>query len=164
MGRKSKNPAEKMDRYRIRWNDVVYEPGEIRVVAYDAKGDKIGEDVRRTAGEAKKLTLKADRNVIWADGEDLVFVTVSLEDADGNLVPTATDNIKISIDGAGEFEGVCNGDATSLQSLRQPEMQLFGGQMVAVVRASRSEGSILVIARDDSRGLRGSVTIATEKR
>jgi beta-galactosidase len=87
-GRIRKNPAERLDRYRLRWNNVKYEAGEIRVVAYDAQGNKIGEDSRRTAGKPTAIVAQADRKSYRADGEDLVFVTIGVADSKGVAVPT----------------------------------------------------------------------------
>ena len=152
-GRIRKNPASKMDRYRLRWNDVRYEPGEIRVVAYDDKGQKAGEEVVRTAGEPAKLQLKADREVICADGDDMAFVTVSLVDEQGTLVPDAADQLSFSVSGAGVFQAVCNGDATSLESFTQPTMRLFHGQLVVLVRSTNKPGDIVLTVTDKQRGL-----------
>lgn len=82
-------------RYRLMWNDVVYTPGELKVVAYDANGNKTDEKTVLTAGEAAALKLYADRTRLSADGDDLCFVTVSLVDKDGNEIPTADDGIYI---------------------------------------------------------------------
>lgn len=140
-GRIRKNPAERLDRYRLRWNDVKYEPGELRVVAYDASGRKIGEDVRRTAAQPAVITATADRKDYAADGEDLIFVTVGVADAAGVPVPTCSDELTFEVSGAATFEATCNGDATSLLSFKEPRMALFGGQLVVVLRTTPSAGT-----------------------
>ena len=159
-GKISKNPAERLDRYRLRWNDVRYEPGEIRVVVYDADGNPAGEQTVKTAGAPARLQLKAwtanqpitAPNAInaslKADGDDLAFITVSLTDAEGNLIPDASDQLRFEVSGAGTFEAVCNGDATSLESFKAPTMRLFHGQLVLVVQAAKSKGGITIRVSD----------------
>ena len=131
----------RLDRYRLRWNDVKYEPGELKVIVYDADGNAAGEKVLRTAGKAAKLQLDVwtqhDAPFLKADGDDLAFVTVSLTDAKGTLVPDADDQLTFEVTGAGKFEAVCNGDATSLEPFTKPTMKLFKGQLVVVVRSGK---------------------------
>jgi len=147
-GRIRKNPKSRLDRYRLRWNDVKYEPGEIRVVAYDAEGNRIGEAVRRTAGKAAMLVAKADGDSYRANGEDLVFVTVSVADKKGTEVPTCNDELAFTVKGAATFEAVCNGDATSLQSFKEPHMQLFNGQLVVILRTTKNAGKATLTITD----------------
>ena len=132
-GRIVKNPATRLDRYRLRWNNVKYEPGEIKVVAYDYDGTPKGEKIIRTAGAPARIVLKADRNSISSKGEDLSFVTVSVVDKDGNPCPTATNKMKFNVSGAAKFRAACNGDATSLVAFNSTEMPLFSGELVVVV-------------------------------
>ena len=147
-GRIRKNPKSRLDRYRLRWNDVKYEPGEIRVVAYDAEGNRIGEAVRRTAGKATMLVAKVDGDSYRANGEDLIFVTVSVVDKKGTEVPTCNDELAFTVKGAATFEAVCNGDATSLQSFKEPHMQLFNGQLVVILRTTKNAGKATLTITD----------------
>ena len=137
-----------LDRYRIRWNDVVYEPGELKVVVFDDKGEKAGEQVVHTAGKAATLKMSADRQMLRADGEDLVYVTISLEDKNGIEIPDATDLIAVSVSGAGTFRGICNGDATSLESFTQPQMHLFSGKLVVTLQAANQPGVVTLTVKD----------------
>lgn len=162
-GRIRKNSASRLDRYRLRWNDVKYEPGEIKVVAYDELGNKIGEDIRRTAGEPVALKLEAeytDGKSLKADGEDLAFITVSMIDKDGNLCPTSTDNLTFEVSGEGKFEAACNGDATSLQPFTTPEMKLFSGQLVVIVRSTKTAGTITLKVTDRDRNISKELTLS----
>ena len=159
-GRITKNADSKFDRYRLRWNDVVYEPGELRVVVYDRRGKRVGQQVVRTAGEPASLLLEPDRTTLSATGDDLAYITVSLRDANGTLVPRADDEISVEVSGAGTFRGICNGDATSLESFVEPHMHLFSGQLVVVVQASEQPGDLTLTVR--GRGLESSVTLAVE--
>ena len=147
-GRIRKNPAERLDRYRLRWNDVKYEPGEIRVVTYDAQGNQIGEDVRQTAGKAVALQAQAEAADYQADGEDLIFVRVSAVDKQKRFVPNSQNNLSFSVSGEACFEAACNGDATSLQSFKQPEMKLFNGELVVVLRPTAKAGKATLTIKD----------------
>ena len=173
-GRISKRQDSRLDRYRLRWNDVTYQPGELRVVAYNFDGSVMGEQKVLTAGKPVALrmdvecpssdgaTFKADGATLKADGADLAFITVSLEDANGTFCPTLSDDITIEVTGEGVFEAACNGDATSLQSMRQPTMKLFSGKAVFVVRSTTQSGTIQVTATDKLRRLKRSISITTK--
>ncbi|MBR0049728.1 MAG: DUF4982 domain-containing protein [Prevotella sp.] len=165
------NPDNRLDRYRLRWNDVRYEPGELKVVVFDEAGKACGEEVIKTPGKPSRLQLD-----IWtqsseksqdpqsyklsADGNDLAFVTVSLTDADGNLIPTADDRLTFEVEGAGQFRAACNGDATSLEPFTLPAMRLFSGQLVVVVQAARQPGQLVLRVSDADRKLSAETTIA----
>jgi beta-galactosidase len=133
-----------MERFRLMWNDVVYQPGEIRVVAYDSDGNAAAEKVVRTAGKAAALKLTPDRHVLNADGEDLCFVNVSLVDKEGNPVPADSRLVKVKVSGAGAFKAIANGDPTCLESFQQPQMHLFSGQLTVLVQAGTQPGDISV--------------------
>ena len=147
-GRILKNPNTRLDRYRLRWNNVKYEPGEIKVVAYDYDGTAKGEKIIRTAGAPARIVLKADRNSISSKGEDLSFVTVSVVDKNGTSCPTATNNMKFNVSGAGKFRAACNGDATSLVAFNSTEMPLFSGELVVVVEGLRHGTAMLSVSAD----------------
>ena len=172
-GKISKNPAERLDRYRLRWNNVKYEPGEVKVVVYDANDNKVGEKTMRTAGKPAQLKLDVwtqhdspltshPSPLLNADGEDLAFVTVSLTDKQGTLIPDADDQLDFEVTGAGSFEAVCNGDATSLESFKQPTMKLFHGQLVVVVRSAQQAGKLTLTVKDKQRKLTKKVTLNIE--
>ena len=164
-GKISKNPAERLDRYRLRWNNVKYEPGEIKVVVYDAQGNKAGEQTVKTAGKPAALKLEAwtqNSPLLKPNGDDLAFITVSLTDADGTLIPQADDQLTFEVTGAGSFEAVCNGDATSLESFKAPTMKLFNGQLVVVVRSSKEAGTLTLKVTDEKLKLSKSIDIAVQ--
>ena len=162
-GRIFKNKDSRLDRYRLRWNNVVYEPGEIKVVAYDNNGRVVGEQTVRTAGKPARLSLEADRTTIAADGSDLAFITVSLRDADGTLIPAADNQLEFEVTGAGAFKAVCNGDATSLETFTTPTMRLFHGQLVLVVQASKLPGDIHVVVKDQKKEVMAAEATITTK-
>ena len=144
-GKISKNPkldgkdGPAFDRYRLRWNDVKYEPGEIRVVVYDKEGNRVGEESVKTAGAPDHIVLEADKTKLNADGEDMAFITVKVVDKDGNLCPDADNQIQVSVSGAAQFKGICNGDATSLEVFTKPTMKVFHG-MLSVGIISKEKG------------------------
>ena len=161
-GKVTKNPAERLDRYRLRWNNVKYEPGELKVVVYDANGNQAGEQIVKTAGKPAELRLEAwtAGESLKADGDDLAFVTVSLTDEAGTLIPQADDQLTFEVSGAGQFEAVCNGDATSLESFKQPTMKLFSGQLVVIVRSAKEPGTLTLKVEDAKRKLSKTIEIA----
>ena len=162
-GRITKNPAERLDRYRLRWNNVKYEPGEVKVVVYDADGNAAGEQIIRTAG--KPADLKLD---VWTEHMGTVpvcsfaFVTVSLTDAEGTLIPQADDQLTFEVTGAGQFQAVCNGDATSLESFTQPTMKLFNGKLVVVVRSGKEPGILTLKVTDEKQKLTKTIDIQVD--
>ena len=133
-----------MKRFRLMWNDVVYQPGEIRVVAYDTDGKAVAEKVVRTAGKAASIRLTPDRNTLKADGEDLCYLNVSLVDKNGNPVPVDNRLVKVKVSGAGSFKAIANGDPTCLESFQEPQMHLFSGQLTALIQAGTEPGDIVV--------------------
>ena len=142
-------------RYRLMWNDVVYQKGEIRVVAYDAKGNVAASEYVRTAGKPYALRLECDRSSIARDGEDLAYVTVSVTDKDGNTVPTDTREVLASVSGAGEFRAIANGDPCSLELFHLPHMHLFAGKLTVIVRSkANADGPILL--KVNAKGLRSA--------
>jgi len=162
-GRVTKNPAERLDRYRLRWNNVVYKPGEVKVVVYDTQGNKAGEQTIRTAGKPSAIACDVwtqhDAPCLNADGDDLAFVTVSLTDKNGIMIPEADDQLTFEVTGAGTFEAVCNGDATSLEPFKEPTMKLFKGQLVVIVRGAKQPGTAILKVTDKSRKLSKTIEI-----
>lgn len=142
-------------RYRLMWNDVVYQKGELRVVAYDAEGNVAASESVRTAGKPYALHLECDRSSIARDGEDLAYVTVSVTDKDGNTVPTDTREVLASVSGAGEFRAIANGDPCSLEMFHRPHMHLFAGKLTVIVRSkANADGPILL--KVNAKGLRSA--------
>ncbi|MDF7813060.1 beta-galactosidase GalB [Hymenobacter sp. YC55] len=156
MGRQTKSPsASPQTRYRLMWNDVKYEPGTIKVVAYDAQGKEAATEEVRTAGKPDHIKLVADRTTLTANGQDLAYVTARVEDAQGNLCPTATNQLQFAVSGAGRFRAVANGDATSLELFHMPTMKAFQGMLVAVVETTDKAGDVQL--KVSSKGLKSGV-------
>ena len=165
-GRIKKNPKERLDRYRLRWNNVKYEPGEVKVVVYDTNGSVAGEKVMKTAGKPANLKTEVwtqnAMSSLKADGNDLAYVTVNLVDKNGTLVPDATDQLSFEVSGAGTFKAVCNGDATSLEVFTEPTMKLFAGQLVVVCQAGKEKGQLTLTVKDKQRKLTRKISIPVE--
>ena len=162
-GRQTKGPSDRpQTRYRLMWNDVKYAPGDIKVVAYDAQGKAVAEETVRTAGKPDHIRLVADRTTLAADGQDLAYVTARVEDAQGNLCPTAATELKFAVSGAGTFRAVGNGDPTNLESFQKPQMQAFSGQVMAIVQAGDKAGALRL--KVTGAGLKGgSLELKTTK-
>ena len=134
-------------RYRLMWMDVPYEPGEVKVVAYDASGKIAEEKVVRTAGKPHHLEVVADRLQLTADGKDLAYITVRVVDKDGNLCPSDSRLVNFTVKGAGHYRAAANGDATSLDLFHLPKMPAFSGQLTAIVQTAEQPGEIVFEAK-----------------
>ena len=144
-GRKKKGLYE----YRLRWDYVNYEPGEVSVVAYK-NGKEWARASVRTAQAAAALEASADRASIATDGRDLSFISVRVVDANGVPVPRASDQVRFTVEGPGELVATDNGDPTSFESFQSPQRKAFNGQVLAIVRARPGQrGAITVRAAAD---------------
>ena len=132
-GRLAKDKTTRLDRYRLRWRDVKYEPGELKVVAYDEQGNVAAEQIVKTAGTPHHIKWELDRND-YKGNDDIAFITLSLVDEDGTLIPNADNAIKVTALENCEIVGLCNGDATSLESFKGNQMKLFHGQLVIAAK------------------------------
>lgn len=141
-GKREKNDSTLQSRYRLMWNDVVYEPGEITVVAYDSDGQPRDRRTVRTAGKPHHLVLSANVDTLAAGGDDLAYITVQVADKDGNLVPGDSRRVSFATTGAGTFEATANGDPTCLLPFHEPRMDLFSGAATAIVRSADSPGTL----------------------
>jgi beta-galactosidase len=145
LGRKKKAQFE----YRLRWDDVVYEPGELRVVAY-INGKQWATDSVKTAGAASRLLLAPDRSTIANDGKDLSFITLKVADQNSQIVPRSMNLIQFDISGPGEIVAVDNGDPTDMTAFPSKSRKAFNGLALVIVRARRGEsGQIIVAARSE---------------
>ncbi|WP_298505694.1 glycoside hydrolase family 2 TIM barrel-domain containing protein [uncultured Maribacter sp.] len=147
-------------KYRLSWN-VPYTEGELKVIAYE-KGRKVATDIVKTAGAPNKINLKADRQKITANGEDLSFITVSITDKDGNLCPRANNLVEFKVTGEGSIAAVGNGDQTSLASFQANNRKAFNGLCLLVIKSNENSGKIHIEAT--SKGLNlAKITITSEK-
>ena len=148
----SQRTFKRQRRYRLMWMNTKYEPGTLKVVAYDAQGHVAATREMHTAGVPYAIRLEADRTSLTADGKDLSFVTVSVVDKDGNLCPLADNEIKYTVTGAGHYKAGTNGNPASLESLQRPQMKVFSGQMSAIISTTERPGTITVKA--SAKGLK----------
>ena len=146
---------KRQQRYRLMWMDTKYEPGTVKVVAYDKDGNAVATQEMHTAGKPHHIELVADRPVIKADGKDLSFVTVRIVDKDGNLCPNAQNLVSFRVKGKGSYRAGANGDPTSLEQFHKPQMHVFNGMMTAVVQSSEESGEIILEAK--AKGLSKAV-------
>lgn len=150
LGRKKKGPFE----YRLRWDDVIYQPGVLKVIAYK-NGEKWAEDEMRTTGKAVQLSATADRSAIKADGSDLSYITIKIEDKDRLTVPRTSNLVNFTIEGPGKIVAVDNGDPTSHDPFQASYRKAFNGLCLVIVKAEKgSAGSFTVKA--SSKGLKGA--------
>ena len=134
------------DLYRLKWEDVVYQPGSIKAVGYAKDGNEVTAKEIKTSGEPSKIKLSAERSEIKAGGEDYLFVTVTTTDENGNYCPTADNKITFNIEGAGKIRAVGNGDPTSIESYQGNERSLFSGKCLVIIEPTQKTGSIKLTA------------------
>jgi len=137
---------DRQKRYRLMWMDTVYEPGTVKVVAYDKDGNAVAEEEIHTAGKPHRIELSADRTRLSADGKDLSFINVRVVDRNGNLCPDASHKIKFNIRGAGTYRASANGDPINLELFHLPQMSLFKGQLTSIVQTTEQPGVIFLEA------------------
>lgn len=160
-GKQTKNDSSVQSRYRLMWMDAIYEPGEVKVVAYDALGKAVEERTIRTAGNPHHIELIADRTQLSADGKDLVYINVRVVDKDGNLCPNDQRLVKFSVTGDGKYRASANGDPTSLDLFHLPQMPLFNGQLTSIVQAGEEAGELVFEAQ--AKGLKSAkITIKVD--
>ena len=142
-GRQTKHKNGTVEnRYRLMWHDAVYQPGEVRVVAYDEQGNPVAEKTVRTAGKPHHIELVTDRSSLLADGKDLAYVTLRIVDKDGNLCPNDGRLVSFKVKGAGKYRASANGDPTCLDLFHKPEMHAFGGMLTVIVQSGEKTGEI----------------------
>ena len=154
LGRRKKGEYQ----YRLRWDDVVYQPGELRVVAYK-NGKQWATDMVKTTGAATQLQLSADRSAIANDGNDLSFITVKVADADGLMVPRSHPPLSFTVEGAGEIVATDNGDATDLTAFSSHSRRAFNGLALVIVRAKKGAHGPIVVRASSDELKSGAVTI-----
>ncbi|XPS94532.1 Beta-galactosidase [Ascochyta lentis] len=154
LGRKKKGQYE----YRLRWNDVIYEPGEVHVVAY-RNGTEWARDTVRTTGAVAGFRLKTDRIEIAADGEDLSFITLEVVDANGDVVHNADSATTFSVSGPGEIIATDNGNPADLTPFPSLERKAFSGLALAIVKARKGESGAITVTASGNGVSAGSVTV-----
>lgn len=154
LGRKKKGKYE----YRLRWDDVRYTPGTLKVITYK-NGKKWAEDEVKTTGEASRLNLSADRTTINSDGKDLAFITVRVTDKDGNTVPNAKFPLRFSIEGNGEIVATDNGDAANMTSFSSASREAFNGLCLVIIRAKNNHAGKITLKADGDGLVSSNITL-----
>jgi beta-galactosidase len=149
-GRQKKAPYA----YRLRWDAVTYEPGEITVVAYK-DGKAWAKETVKTAGPPAALQAQADRTALASDGRDLAFIAVRIVDKDGRPAPRAQDHVRFTVEGPADLVATDNGDATSFASFQAPDKAAFNGLVLGIVRPRAGAGGTITV-RADGAGLKGA--------
>jgi beta-galactosidase len=157
LGRKKRGPRD----YRLRWDEVVYQPGTLHAVVWK-NGKPWAEDTVQTSGPAARLALSSDRTDLQADGKDLAFVTVAIVDKAGRPVPRTSNPVQFTVTGPADLVATDNGDATSHVSFQSPLRAAFNGLALAIVRTRQGEGGPIVVTAA-SDGLAGAkVTLGSK--
>ena len=133
-------------RYRLMWEDVDFEPGELKVVAFD-DGRSVDSAFVRTSGKPHHLLLETSRTSLAADGKDLAYVMVSVVDRDGNLCPMDSPLLRFKVRGAGRFRAAANGDPTCLDIFHEPQMHAFNGKLTVIVQSGEKPGRLRLRVR-----------------
>ena len=147
MGVRQKDPSNLYTKYRLVWNEVPYEPGELKVVALDANNKPLKETIVRTAGKPARIIMSADRQVVSYSEKELAFVTVSVVDAKGVVCPQAANKIAMNVVGAGKLKAADNGDATCLESFVSPIRSAFNGKCMAIIQSTSTKGAMKLVAQ-----------------
>jgi beta-galactosidase len=155
LGRKTRGARE----YRLRWDDVVYEPGELKVIAYKDH-HSWAQDAVKTTGPAARLILKSDQPTLRADQQDLAFITVTIADTEGLLVPRSKNRLAFEVTGPGEIVGLDNGDATSFEPFQGKEHSAFNGLCLVVIRSTGQSGDITLKANSPTLNS-GALTLSS---
>lgn len=147
-------------KYRLMWQ-VPYQQGTLTAVAFKG-GKPVARSEVKTAGTAARIVLKPDRTAIRADGDDLSFVTVRIEDKDGNLAPVADNLVKFRVTGAGEIAAVDNGNAASVESFRASERRAFNGLALLIVRSKAGGPGEIAIEATGEGLAQGRATVSAK--
>jgi beta-galactosidase len=158
LGKKTKRPGQD---FRLVWDDVIYQPGELKAVAYK-DGKEWATDVVKTTGPAAKLALQADRPAIKANGADLSFITLRIADAAGLTVPRTHNLVKFSVTGPGEIVATDNGNPISFESFQSLERKAFNGLALVIVRAKPGQSGTFTV-KAESEGLTPATAVIQAK-
>ena len=135
LGRKKKGPNE----YRIIWDDVVYQPGELKVVAYK-DGKQWAKDDRSTTGVAAKLITSSES--FGTKGSELIYVTIAVSDEKGRTVPRSHPTLNFTVTGDAELLAAGNGDATSHVTMHQAKSMPAYNGLCQVILRRKGNGSV----------------------
>ena len=156
LGRRRPDPTDREKCMPV-WH-LPFRPGELIAKGYDEQGKTLCEDRRMTPGETERLSLTCEENLLYADGWDLAFVTVTAEDQQGNPVRNARNRIKITVTGGGNLIGTDNGDSTDPDGYKSDCRRLFSGKLLLIIRSNGRKEDVTVQV-SGSNGLQGVLVI-----
>jgi len=159
-GRRRKDPSAgtktgyygALPRYRLMWDDVVYQPAEVKVVAYGKDGSKLGEETLRTAGPAAKVVLTPESDTLPEGGKELVFVKVTLADANGTPIPRDNRRVSFKVEGPGEIVAVGNSNPRGLDSFKDTASHPLCNGRAGLVMRRTGKGDVTLTAAADGLG------------
>lgn len=134
------------NRFLFTFKDIKWQPGTISAVGYDAKGKKISEDSRQTAGQPAAIRLTAHTGPLGfrADGSDVALVDVEVVDANGRRCPTALNLLAFSLSGPAEWRGgIAQGPNNFILSKMLP---VENGVNRVLIRSTPTAGKIVLFA------------------
>ncbi|TRZ42039.1 beta-galactosidase GalB [Robertkochia solimangrovi] len=140
LGKRSRKPFQ----YRLRWDNVVYEPGILRAVSYK-NGEQWAETTIATTGKSSGIKTTVDRDHIAADGVDIAFIEVRITDTEGRTVPDASDLLTFTLQGPGSIVATDNGDPTDMTSFRDTKRKAFNGKALVIVKFDKDASGPLKI-------------------
>ncbi|WP_202552107.1 beta-galactosidase GalB [Ginsengibacter hankyongi] len=145
-GKKTFDKNSLLDSYRLRWENTIYQPGELKVVAYEKNGKVAETKVIKTAGSPSTIELKSNTTQLSANGEDLAFITVSIKDIYGNLCPLADNVVHFKVTGEGKLRAVGNGNSASLEPFEADYRKAFYGKCMAIIQSGHQTGKVTIEA------------------
>lgn len=150
LGKKSKKPNSKKstDRFRLMWPEVIYQPGELKAVAYK-EGQIIGESKMNTAGKPEKVNISIDRKTIRSGGDDLAYIAIEALDKNGNPCPLADNQLLLELKGQGFIAGVGNGNPQSFEPFQGNRIRLFNGKALVIVGSGSEKGKVDLQVKSD---------------
>lgn len=162
MGKQKKTLENKRTRYRMMWNDVSYAPGELKAVAYDESGKAVAEKIVKTAGEPARVKLIPETDKIKADGKDLCYIRVQIQDKDGNVCPRAENIVFFDVSGNGRLRATCNGNPVDLTAFSSDNMRAFSGELLLIVDSPSAKKGEITVSATSGRIKPDSVKIFAE--
>ena len=151
-----------LPRYRLMWNEVVYQPGEVKVVAYGTDGETLGTEVLRTAGAAERVVLTPESSELPAEKDELVFVKVTLADRDGNAVPRDNRRVSFRVEGPAKIVSVGNSNPRGRESFKATDSHLLHNGRAGLALTRTGPGKVSLVAEAD--GLRAACATFEDKR
>ena len=125
----------------LKWR-VPYRAGTLRAESYDESGRLIATDEKPSFSDTARINISADKRALLANGEDMIFVTLTALDKDGRAVENAVDRVHVAVSGAGRPVGLDNGDSCDYDSYKGLSRRLFGGKLLVMIAATKQAGDI----------------------